>query len=172
MYRTVPITSPTAVMSAELIARAIPKSVTFTRRIRREQQVAGFDIAVDDADVVGSAQRLRGLVEDGHDFVNGRAIISRQPIGERLTVDQLHDQERESLPVGDILGIVVNMSDSGVRQTGSEASLHLEPSAEVLRIDQVRAEQLDRHRPLEDPVGRLPHLSHPTDRDQLIEHIP
>ena len=55
---------------------------------------------MDDADVVGSTQRLSGLVEDGHDFVNGRAIISRQPIGERLTIDELHDQDPRPLPVG------------------------------------------------------------------------
>ena len=145
--------------------------------IWRDQQVSRFDVAVDDADTVGSTQRLGRLVEDRHDFAKGHGIASREAIRQWLTVDELHHQEREALPTvvnifGIVLGIVVDVRDPRVRQPGGEAGLNSEPPAKVLRIDQVRAKELDRDRAPENLIGRLPHLSHPADRDPVIQHIP
>ena len=63
------------------------------------------------------------------------------------------------------------MSDPGVRQRAARR-LDPEPSTEVLRSigEEIRPEQLDRHRSLEYLIGRPPHLAHSADRDEAIEY--
>ncbi len=122
----------------------------------REDYVPGLQITVDDPGFVGSGKCvgdvdavLEGLVE--------RELATREPGGERLPIQVLHDEE-----VGPVLmANVEQRTDVRVRQGGYGAGLTLESLPCRSVIGEVRRKHLDGDGPLKPRVTRLPHLAHP-----------
>ena len=132
-YCGVPITSPVWVSPMPSAARAMPKSVTFTRRSGRDEQVGGLDVAVHDAGGVRGPEAVGGL---GQQLAHG-CRIHRRPgpdqRRERLPVDELHDEvgPARTGPVGGRgLPEVVDGRDVGVVQRRGVLGLDLEAGAE------------------------------------------
>ena len=171
MYRAVPITWPDLGDVRRVDRPSDAEVGDLDAAIRRDHQVAGLDVAVDDAEAVSGAQRLGRLVEDRNGALDVRRVRLRQQVGQRLTVDQLHHEKRDQLIVVDVFGIVVDVGDAGVRQAGGETRLGSEAEPKGVGVGEIGAEDLDRHRVLQDPIGRRPDLAHSADRDPVIQRV-
>ena len=136
---------------------------------RREQQVSRLDVAMDHPGGVRGLQSGRGLSQDVH----GPAVIQRaagQHGLQRRPLVRLHHQVRR-LPAG-WLDEVEDLRDVLVGQARGVPRLGAEPGQGIPALGVVRLQQLDRHRPGQDGVGRAPHLPVPAVADLLLEYVP
>ena len=144
MYWAVPITMPVWVTGAASTALAIPKSVSFTWPGRRDEDVAGLDVAVHQPGGVRDLQGAAGLLE------HVQRVPQREPAGaledrvQRFTVDQFHHQVRgAALAVHLGFAVVVHAGDARVVEHRDGAGLGAE-SFDELRVGGVlRLEHLD-----------------------------
>ena len=134
MYATVPTATPSAVISdsgglVTLAGRVgLRRSghglgqaeVENLRSALGEEDVRGLDVAVEDALGVGGVE---GINECERDVDDGRDIqrSARQPLLERLALEQLHRDERW------LCADVVNRADIRMIQRRGRAALALEP---------------------------------------------
>jgi hypothetical protein len=65
----------------------------------REHDVRGFEVAVDNAVAMGRVQRVGDLGADAHDLLERQAAFL-EPGGERLPVEQWHDDEMRAVEDG------------------------------------------------------------------------
>jgi hypothetical protein len=124
--------------------------------------VAGFDVAVDDAVRVRRGQRGADLDRDV-DRPHGRQPLALvQQLAQRRAPDVLHHDEVRAVLHAD----VVHADDVGVDQPRGGLGLTLEAGQEH-GVVVVRAEQdLDRHPPGEQPVVALVDLAHAARAEQ------
>ena len=100
MYAGVPRAMPSDVVDDAVgsfdadNAFATPK-VGDHRAAARQQNVVGFDVAVDDALFVGVIERRRDLAKQAQTFDDGQLSALRQPLPQRLSFDQRHREERQ-----------------------------------------------------------------------------
>ena len=113
--------------------------------VRPYEQVARLDVAVHDAAVVGGLQGGGGLRQHVEGAVDAEDAVPAQQRRQRLAVDELHDEPR---PVGQ-LAVVVDRRDPGVRQPCCVPGLGAEAGAELLVVDELGAQRLDRDRSVE-----------------------
>ena len=139
-----------------------------------DEQVGGLHVAVHDPGGVGDAEGVGRLGEQ----LLGGGRVERCPRsqqgGERLAVDELHDQVgavgRRPV-VGCALPVVEDRGDAGVVQRGGVARLGLEAGAEERVVGVLGLEHLDRHGPVQDGVARRPHLAHAAGGDARLEEV-
>ena len=101
-----------------------------------DHHVAGLDVSVDHAAAMRVFQTAEHLPRDGEDFLGGQSALPGEPLLQRFTLDELHDDE-----VRVPLTTPVNDADNiGVVQAGQGRGLALEP--------------LDEHAFLEELLGK------------------
>ena len=79
----------------------------------RDHDVVGFEVAVDHAALVRRRQAARRRQEDAQDLPH-RALLSLQPVGQRVPLDQLH---RDEHAVGE-RAHVIDHHDVGIGDLG------------------------------------------------------
>ena len=143
--------------------------------VGHDQQVARLDVAVHDAGPVRGVQGAGGLGDDVEHDVGVEPAVPLDDLGQRLAVDQLHDQVRAAERA--VLAVVEDPGDPGVGERGREARLGAEPGTELLVVGVHGRQHLDRDRPAEDLVATAPDLAHAAGSDPLeqrvtvVEHI-
>ena len=93
------------------VSLASPKSRIFTWPPVGDEDVPGFDVAVDDAACVRRVQRIGNLDSDVQHLVRLERTAGKA-IAKRLSLHQLHDDERTQV----VLTNVVNRADMRVVQ--------------------------------------------------------
>ena len=137
-----------------------------------EENVRRFQIAMNEAAAVQRVERGQDGQRDANRF-RERNGAAPEPFGERLAVEQLHDEKRRSVGVAD----VEELADVRMRQTGRGARFAHEAFANrrVARF----ANRLDGDGAVQPLVfGRihhahpaLPELAHDAIRPDPIEHV-
>jgi hypothetical protein len=120
-----------------------------------EQDVFGFDVAVNDALFMGELERLA----DGRDDREG-SFGCQTPLAQQLTeggsVDVFHEQEEHAVGFAEI----VHRNDIGMVQPGQGLGLALEPLGETRIRTFFRQEDLERHDPVQCGLPGLVDYAH------------
>ena len=90
----------------------------------------------------------------------------RQPLPQRLAFEQLHDEKGPGITVD---AEIVDADDVRMGEAGGRAGLVAEAGVEIDRADQVVADQLHRHGPLERFVDGGVHRAHAATSKPAIE---
>ena len=122
----------------------------------REHDVSRLEIPVDDSLPVRAAQRIGDLSAVSYDLFHGERTF-QQPIGQRLPLDQLHDEELALVLSPDI----EERADVRVIERRDCPRLALEAGAELLVHGESPGENLDRHIAAEARVAASIHFAHP-----------
>ena len=141
---------------------------------RRQHDVAGLDVAVDDPRTVAVVQRrehARGDLQRplGEDLATLAQDVAQRPAG-----DELHDDVGlgDAGPVGGgLLAGVVDGDDRGVVERRRGLRLAAEPGLERRVAGEVGAQPLDRDDAAEPRVVALAHLGHAAAAEQLAELV-
>ena len=126
-----------------------------------QHDVAGLQVAVDDAGAMRLVERRRDLDRDLQRLVERQRAL-RQPVGQRLAFEVLHDEKRRALLLAD----VVERADVRMRELAIGAAFAVEPFAELRVGGQRVGEDLDRDGAVEARVARLVHLAHAARADR------
>ncbi len=110
---------------------------------------------MDDALRVRRIKRLRDFRADADDRVEGKGSAA-QTLGERLTLEQLHDEEIDLLVRAD----VVQRADVGMVQQGYGARFRDQPIPRVRILGDAGGDDLDGHRSVETRIAGAIHLPH------------
>ena len=122
----------------------------------RHQQIAGLDVAVDHAAVVGVAQCAAGLDADPRHLAPLETPPAPQFLLETVAVDQLHRIEQVAL----LLAEAEEPDDVGVVEFAERFDLGLEAAAKTLLLGQGGREEFDGGRLARLAVDRLVDRSH------------
>ena len=125
-----------------------------------DHDVAGLDVAVDDAALVRLGQRLRHLSRDRERVRGGRAGPRCSALVERPPAHVLHGDEAAAAALALGLADLVDHRDVRVVEGGGHASLAQQPGRRVLVRGRVRAEHLEGHRPVQAEVLGQIHVAH------------
>src|SRR5581483_11818765 len=137
------------------------------RAVVTHQDVAGLDVAVDDAGIVGRLQRERDLADHVERPVDRQPALARQDARQRLAVDELHDEVGESVR----LAVVVDVGDAGVRQRRGGPGLGAEPLHETRLAGDLRAQDLHGNGSIEDVVVAPPDFAHAAAADTTVQRV-
>src|SRR5262249_22753851 len=132
--------------------------------VAADVDVRGLDVPVDEAALVGLGERVTGLPED----VDGALRRERAEFApQRLAVEAL--EELHHVIEGAVLGRAVVVDVHGMRraQAGRGARFPLEALQRIAGAS-VRTDELDRSRPREQAMARLPDLAHAAAAEQLL----
>jgi hypothetical protein len=122
----------------------------------RQKNVAGLEVAMDDACAMRARQSIRYLHRVRQRLIK-RDGAFLQPIGQRLAFQKLHDEEISGVLAAD----VVKRTDVGMVERRDRARFLVEPLTE-LRIDSQRFRQhFDRDDAIESSVAGFVDLAHP-----------
>ena len=133
------------------------------------QQVAGLDVAVDDAVAVGVVEPPAGLREDVDRLARVERAVLPEDLRARLPVDVLHDDEVAR-------GLVVepeveHLHDVGVHEPRGGQRLAAEARDEARVLRQVLGEQLDGHVALQPRVERELDRRHAADAEAALQAV-
>ncbi len=116
---------------------------------------------MNDVFAVGSIERLGNLCGD-HNSLIDRQRAELQTLAECLSLEELHDKERNTLVLSDI----VDSTNVWVVHPRNCTSFALEP-IELGTLDTTRrGEHLDGYGPVEAGILGVVHLAHPSGSDQ------
>ncbi len=169
MYWKVPTSVPSAVRGVVWVGWAVrdeppwgaapglarPKSMSLAPDWR-QHDVAGLEVAVDEAPAVGAVQRFGDLDADFLDLLGGQGA-ALEALGQRLALQQLHDQEVHAV----LVAHVVECADVRVAQARDGLRLPLEALLEVRVRREVGRQDLDRDFAVKPRVLRPVDLAHP-----------
>jgi hypothetical protein len=156
---------------AEVEQPGIRRSRPGYATLAHEEDVAGLEIAVHDAGAVRGVERARDLRGDGEHLVDAhrqlaRAARAHDARGERLALEELHDEERPAL----LLANVVERTDVRVFQLREHARLALEALAQS-GIGDVRGQDLDGDGSIQARVPRLVDLTHAAGAGERLDFV-
>ena len=128
--------------------------------VGRDLDVRGLQVAVHDALVVRRRERARDLARHAQ-RLGLRQRPARDPLGERLALDELHHQvvDRRAVPARG-LSDLVNDRDPRVAERGEQPRLALEARQPVAGVRDLLGQDLDRHLAPQAGVERPVHLAH------------
>ncbi len=138
-----------------------------------DPEVVRLEVAVDDARRVRGAEPVEELAEEPHRALGGEPPLSREPLAERLALEQLHHDEGAAVAV---LAEVEDLDDVRRPEPHRDAGLAPEPLALGGAPPHLRVEQLHRRRPADlDVLGAVdrPHAPGAEQRDEPpapVEH--
>src|SRR5581483_4487530 len=122
--------------------------------------------AMHDACAMRLAERFGELCAEADDFRQRQRALC-ETIGERLSLQQLHDEIADAVVVAD----VVQCADVGMRELRDRLRLALEADLQLGILREFVRKNLDRDRAIEPRIARLEYLPHPAranPRDDLI----
>ena len=128
-----------------------------------EEHVGGLQVAVNDAEIVGTAQAAADLFCDAYDFGGLELSDALQSATEVFAFEGLHHDERHARQFVD--AVVVNAHHVRAPDPRRGLGLPLEASAKLLVLDHVDVHELHRDRGIEVDVGGAPHRAHAAARD-------
>ena len=131
-----------------------------------QHDIAGFQIPVHQSVGVRGNERVKNL-ECMTERLAQRKRPARQTVRDRFAVEQLHDQEVDSVDVSN----VVQHADLGMTQRGRRLCLSLEPVAQARVVAKVRREYLDGDRAMQAGVGRTVDLAHAAGPQPRVDSI-
>ena len=169
-YVAVPITEPTWVRLFSLgafIARAMPKSATFTWPLAPMRMLAGLMSRCTTPLRVGDAERGGDLVGDLGRLHRVDVPVGPQDVGQRAALHVLH---RHEVGVG-VLAPVVDGDDVGVGQVGRRLGLAAEPLDEVRVGGELGEQHLDGDQTVEQQVARQEDVGHAAAPDALLDFV-
>jgi hypothetical protein len=121
-----------------------------------EEDVGGFEVAVDNAPLVGVVDGPgQGLQQPGRRA--GRPGRALQPVGQAAALDILQGQKGPALVLADF----VDLHDVGVAQPGHRLGLGLKPRPLPVAGIGPRPDHLEGHQPVEREVPGLVDDPHP-----------
>ena len=135
--------------------------------VRCHEDVAGFDVAVDDADLVGRTQRLRGLGDDAQSVRLRQGCAAFDDRRQCLAGHVLHDEIGGSL----LVAVVEDAGDSGVGCAAHVLRLGAEACEEGGVREVFVLEDLRCDLTAEYGVDALPDLSHTAHGDARGELV-
>ena len=115
---------------------------------------------MDDAVAMRAVERVGDLGAVA-DHLVGRQRAARQPAGQRLAFQVLHDEKGDAVLLAD----VVEHADVRVVQRPDRPRFAVEPLAQLRVVGEDRREDLDGDRAVEPGVAGPVHLSHPAGPD-------
>ena len=121
-----------------------------------DEDVAGLDVAVHEAGVVGGVERRRDARADVDRQLGREAGLHVEELAQALAVDELHDDGLAALVLED----VVDGDDVRVGEAGDGDRLAAEPLGDDGVRREARLEPLERDLAVEGDVRRQPHLGH------------
>jgi hypothetical protein len=137
-----------------------------------DQDVAGLDVAVGDAGLVGGGQRGRDVGAGLHRFVGMQRPAVPQHTGEGDRRQELHDDARSTV----VLHHVEDRHRVGMGQAGRDPGLAHRPLVGQVRFGWTQARRplqlFQRDRAVQPLVPRPPHGAHASGPDQLQQSIP
>ena len=133
---------------------------------RLKENVLGFDIAVDDAAVMGVGQGSGDLTEDAHGVGNGQLALAPQAITERLAAHVGHDVEQEAVTAPG----AQHGEDMRVLEMGGERHLALEPRGADF-AGELRGQHLHDDVAFERAFGRHKEATHPAGGQLALDVI-
>ena len=132
-----------------------------------EQHVLRLDVAVDDAAAVRRLERPRDLQPELDHRRDGQRALTRDELLEVLAADVLEDDVRPPT----VLAAVDDRDDVRVRELGDGARLAAEALERLGVLRELLVEDLQRDRPLEQPVVRAVDGRHAAGADQLLQLV-
>ena len=165
-----PITAPAWVSfdsAAAPIARAMPKSATFTCPFVPIRMFAGLTSRWTSAGAVGEPERGGHLAGDLRRLLARERSVGAEDVGQRAALHVLHGDE-----VGaGVLAPVVDVDDVGMAQVGRRLRLAAEPLDEVGVGGELGEQHLDRHLAIEQQVAGDEHVGHTAATDSLVDLV-
>jgi hypothetical protein len=131
-----------------------------------QEDVAGLEVAVDDLQAVGPADRAADAGEHSDGLVE-RERAAGEPLGEVLAVEQLH---REVGDAGRGVDVEVeDLHDVGPAHAGGGLGLAHEAGARGVGLDDRGVHELERDGLAEAQVGGPPHAAHAAALQKFVE---
>lgn len=136
---------------------------------RVDQHVLRFDVAVDDARLVGRRDRQQDLLHDPQCSGGRQWCLGSEGVTQRAASrDVLHRKKEHTA----VLALVVDADDVGVGQSRRGARLADEPLSERLVVRQGLGHHLEGHPAVQAQVGRLVDRRHAAPRDPSTDEVP
>ena len=127
----------------------------------RQHDVGRLEVAVDDAVAVRAIERVGDLGAVADHLVGGQRP-ARQPAGQRLALQVLHDEEGDAFLLAD----VVEHADVRMVHRPDRPRFAVEPLAQLRVVGEDRREDLDGDGAVEPGVAGLVDLPHPAGPDR------
>ncbi|MCX5149692.1 hypothetical protein OHB36_23420 [Streptomyces sp. NBC_00320] len=138
-----------------------------------QHQVRRLDVAVRDPLEVRGVQRVQGLAGDVERLLDGERPGLRADLGQRPSLDEIHDDVRDLLTGFDpALAVVVHVDDARVAERGEDRGLAAKARGERGVVEQRGQQDLHRDLPSEHVVVGAPDLAHAATADPLGQCVP
>ena len=130
--------------------------------------ILGLHVAVDDALGVGRRQGAANLAHDSQAALHGQRRIPHHQLGQGLAVEKLHDHEGAPIAGGAVVG---DVHDVFVTDGARQPRLLQQAGDQLLVLQELLQQNLDRHPLADDRVACLVHRTHAAFADLANDRI-